>query len=62
MAKKWIQKAIKRPGALRKQMGVRPGQTISVHRLEAASKKGGKLGARARLAMTLRKLRKRKKG
>ena len=39
----WIQGAIKKPGALREQLGV---------------KKGGKLGQRARLAITLGKMNK----
>ena len=56
MAGKWIQKAIKKPGALRKSMGVKKGQTIPASKLKAASKKGGKLGQRARLAITLKKM------
>jgi hypothetical protein len=56
MAGKWIQKAIKKPGALRKALGVKAGKTIPVAKLQAAAKKGGKLGQRARLAVTLRKL------
>lgn len=55
--RKWIQAAIKRPGALRRQLRVKEGQTISVAKLQAAAKKGGVLGRRARLALTLRKLR-----
>ncbi len=58
MAKKWIQAAIKKPGALRAQLGVKEGETIPVGKLREAAKKKGKLGARARLALTLRKLRK----
>jgi hypothetical protein len=57
VAGKWIQKAIKKPGALRKALGVKQGQTIPVSKLKAASKKGGKLGQRARLAMTLKNMR-----
>lgn len=57
--KKWIQEAIKKPGALRKQLGVKEGRTILVKTLRAAAEKGGKLGQRVRLALTLRKLRKR---
>ena len=57
MAGKWIQKAIKKPGALRKSLGVKKGQTIPASKLRVASKKGGKLGQRARLAMTLKKMR-----
>lgn len=56
MPKKWIQEAIKKPGALRKELGAKPGKNIPASKLEAASKKGGKLGKRARLAQTLKKL------
>ncbi len=52
----WIQGAIKKPGALRKSLGVKKGENIPEGKLEEASQKGGKLGARARLAMTLKKL------
>jgi len=58
MAEKWIQKAIKKPGALRAQLGVKEGQTIPAKKLAAAAKKPGKIGQRARLAETLGKLRK----
>ena len=62
MAKrKWIQSAIKKPGALRKQLGVKKGQKIPLSKLRKAAKAKGKLGRRARLALTLRKLRKKKK-
>ena len=54
MAEKWIQKAIKKPGALKAQLGVKPGKTIPAKKLEAAAKKPGKLGQRARLAKTLK--------
>lgn len=54
----WIQKAIKKKGALRKELGVKRGKKIPAKKLQAAAKKGGKLGQRARLAMTLKKLRK----
>lgn len=52
--KKWIQKAIKKPGALRKFLGVKKGKDISAKKLNKATKKGGKLGLRARLAKTLK--------
>jgi hypothetical protein len=55
---KWIQKAIKKPGALRKQLGAKPGQPIPAGKLAAAAKKPGKLGQRARLAQTLKKMKK----
>ena len=34
MAEKWIQDAIKKPGALRKAMGVKKGETIPVSELK----------------------------
>lgn len=52
--KKWIQEAIKKPGALKAQLGVAEGKKIPAKKLEAAAKKPGKLGQRARLARTLR--------
>ena len=55
---KWIQKAIKKPGALRKQLGAKPGKPIPAAKLAAAAKKGGKLGQRARLAQTLKGMKK----
>jgi len=54
---KWIQKAIKKPGALRKALGVKKGEKIPAKKLAAAAKKKGKLGQRARLAQTLKKMR-----
>lgn len=60
--KNWIAGAIKKPGALHKSLGVKQGKKIPKAKLRAAAKKGGKLGKRARLAMTLSKMRKRKKG
>ena len=50
----WIQGAIKKPGALRKQLGINKGKKIPLKSLNAAAKKPGKLGQRARLAKTLR--------
>ena len=58
MSKNFIQKAIKKPGALRKSLGIKKGETITAAKLRAAAKKKGKLGQRARLALTLKKLRK----
>lgn len=61
MAKKeknWIQKAIKNPGALKKQLGVKEGEKIPAKALAKAAKAEGKLGKRARLAQTLRKMKK----
>lgn len=52
----WIKGAIKKPGALRKTLGVKKGQDISESKLKAAAKKPGVTGRRARLAETLKKL------
>ena len=53
---KWIQSAIKKPGASKKAMGVKAGEKIPAKKLAAAAKKPGKMGQRARLAQTLKKL------
>ena len=58
MAGDWIQKAIKKPGSLRKSLGIKKGQKIPAKKLAAAAKKKGKIGQRARLAETLKKMRK----
>jgi hypothetical protein len=52
----WIQGAIKHPGALHRELGVPEGEKIPSDTLRAAAKKGGKLGQRARLAVTLKKM------
>lgn len=52
----WIQGAIKKPGALRKTLGVKKGATIPTEKLAKAAKMPGKTGQRARLAQTLKKL------
>lgn len=54
MAKHFIQRAIQHPGALHEALGVPQGQKIPEAELDAAAKKPGKLGRRARLAKTLR--------
>ena len=56
MAKNWIAGAIKKPGALRKALGTPTGESISAKKLSAAAKKPGKMGQRARLAQTLKKM------
>jgi hypothetical protein len=56
--KKWIAGAIKKPGALHKELGVPKDKKIPEKKLEAAAKKGGKLGQRARLAETLKGMKK----
>ena len=61
MAEKWIQKAIPKThrGALHKELGVPANKKIPAKKLAKAAKAGGKLGKRARLAETLKKLPKR---
>ena len=54
----WIKSAIQKPGSLRKAMGVKKGEKIPASKLEKASKAPGKMGQRARLAQTIRKLKK----
>ena len=56
--KNWIAGAIKKPGALRKELGVKEGKTIPAKKLASAAKKPGTLGKRARLAETLKGLKK----
>ena len=52
----WIKDAIKKPGALRKELGVKEGEKIPAKKLAKAAKAPGKLGKRARLAETLKGL------
>ena len=59
--KKWIQKAKIKKGALHKDLGVPIGKKIPKAKWDAAAKKGGKIGRRARLAKTFAKMRKKKK-
>tara|TARA_B100000586_G_scaffold270186_1_gene252458 strand:+ start:1660 stop:1863 length:204 start_codon:yes stop_codon:yes gene_type:complete len=59
--KNWIAGAIKKPGSLRKALGVKKGSKIPAKKLSAAAKKPGKLGQRARLAQTLKKIQGRKR-
>lgn len=62
MAKKWIQEAIKKPGALRKTLGVKKGQKITQAQLSKALKsKNPTTRKRAVLARTLIRLSKAKK-
>lgn len=54
MAKNWIAGAIKHPGALHRELGVKEGHKIPASKLRAAASKGGVEGKRARLAETLK--------
>ncbi len=62
MAKNWIKGAIKKPGSLRKTLGVKPGKKIPAGKLAAAAKKPGKTGQRARLAKTLKRFNRNSRG
>lgn len=55
---KWIQKAIdpSKKGSLKKALGVKKDETIPADKLKSATKKKGKIGQKARLALTLKKL------
>lgn len=55
---KFIQSAIKRPGALHQKLGVPTGQKIPKAKIQVAASKGGQLGQEARFAQTLARLRK----
>ena len=52
--KNWIAGAIKHPGALHKELGVKAGEKIPSKKLNAAAGKSGVEGKRARLAQTLK--------
>lgn len=53
MRKQWIAGAGKHPGALHRELHVKPGEKIPAAKLAKAAQAPGKLGARARLAETL---------
>jgi hypothetical protein len=54
--KNWIDKAIQKPGALRKETHTKEGKDIPVSKLNQLAKQPGTTGKRARLALTLRKM------
>lgn len=57
MAKNFIAKAIKRPGALHRALGVPQGKKIPEAKVEAATKRPGRVGREARFAETLKGMR-----
>lgn len=65
MTKKWIKKAIRNPGALRRlaqsEGAITPQGTISMEWLREKAKGSGIVAKRANLAMTLRELRKKRR-
>lgn len=54
----FIAKATKNKGGLHRSLGVPAGKKIPASKINAAAKKGGRVGKQARLAKTLGKLRK----
>lgn len=59
MANKWIQKAIKHPGALHRELGVPEGKKIPAKKMaKAAKSKNPKIRKQVALARTLSGLRK----
>ena len=54
----WIKDAIKKPGALKKALGIKKGEKIPAKKLAKAAKAPGKMGQRARLAKTLKSMKK----
>ena len=61
MAKNWIAGAIKNPGALHRDLGIPEGQKIPLALIKTAAKRKDKVGERARLALTLRGFRSKKR-
>jgi hypothetical protein len=58
MAKNWIAGATKNKGGLHRSLGVPEGQKIPEAKVAAAAKRGGRVGKQAKLAQTLKGLRK----
>lgn len=54
----FIKSAIKKPGALHRELGVPQGKKIPLKKVEKAASAPGKEGQRARFALTLRKINK----
>jgi hypothetical protein len=61
LGKNWIAGAVRNKGGLHRSLGVPAGKDIPDKEIEAAAKKPGKVGKQARLAETLKGLRKKKK-
>lgn len=60
MSKNFIKDAIKKPGSLKKSLGVKEGDTIPAKKLAVAAEKPGKMGQRARFAETLKRFNRKK--
>ena len=59
MAKKWIKETTKNKGGLHRSLGIPEGKNIPEDMIRQAAKRGGRVGKQARLAVTLKRLRKR---
>lgn len=57
MAKRWIQAAHIKQGGLHKSLHIPEAKTIGMGKIDAAAKKGGKVGRQALLAKTFAKMR-----
>ena len=57
-SKNWIAKATKNKGGLHRSLGVPEGKKIPASKIAAAAKKKGRVGKQARLAQTLKKMKK----
>lgn len=60
--KKWVSGAISKPGQLHRDLGIPQGEKIPEGRLRNAARQGGKVGQRARLAVTMQGFKHPKKG
>lgn len=58
MAKNWIAGAVKNKGGLHRSLGIPTGKKIPAAKVAKAAKMGGKVGKQARLAQTLKGLKK----
>jgi len=58
MAKNWIAGATKNKGGLHRSLGIPEGEKIPEAKIRAAASKGGKVGKQARLAETLKGMKK----
>ena len=58
MAKKWIKEATKNKGGLHRSLGVPEGKNIPEEMIRQAAKCGSRAGKQARLAQTLKRMRK----
>lgn len=61
MSANWMAGAVKRPGQLHRDLGIKQGERIPPEMVRSAASKPGKLGQRARFALAAAKVRKGKK-